>query len=89
MKTSTVHNVEGVDIAVTTKQTSTFPPVFHIRAEHPSGAFHEHTLTVGDVDLKKIATLEDAQKALDSARQTCAEMANKKAALAKLAEQIQ
>ena len=75
-------------IAVKAKQVSAHPLAFLIRAEHPDGAFHETSLTVGDADLANIATLEQAQAHLDAARKQAACICQKKAALSAIASQL-
>lgn len=90
MQNETKHMIEGAEITVKTEKISLCPLAFKIRAEHPDGiSSHETSLTIGDADLRSIATLEEAQKHLDSARASAAVMASKKAALLTLASQLQ
>jgi hypothetical protein len=80
----------GTDsITVKTSQLTEHPLSFKIRGEHASGAFHEETLTIGDADLQNVASVADAQKWLDEARQHAATMCSKKAAISALAAKLQ
>ena len=88
MKLESIHNINGTDIAVTAEQRNQFPPSFVLTAKHPKGVTHSQSLTIGDVELKNIASLEDAQKFLDAARLEAATVCNKKAALSEMAAQL-
>lgn len=76
------------DVTIRTEQVSLHPLAFKIHATHPNGAVHAVGLTIGDADLKNIATLEDAQKYLDAARENAAVMCQKKAELSAIASQL-
>lgn len=75
-------------ITVKTEQMSQFPPSFKIHAEHPSGSFHEESITIGDADLSNVPSVQEAQKSLDDARQRAATMAHRKATISSLASQL-
>ena len=75
-------------VTVKTEPVSKSPLSFKIHATHPNGAVHATSLTIGDGDLKNIATLEDAQKFLDAARENAAVMCQKKAELSAIASQL-
>lgn len=84
-----VHLVENTNIVVRTDLVSAHPPTFRLTAVHPAGTMHECSLTIGDADLVNITNIEEAQKHLDVARESAAQMCHKKSILNSLVAQLQ
>lgn len=85
----TTQTINGTTITVHVEQVSTCPLAFTIKASHPDGATHESSLKIGDSELKNIPTLEQAQAALNTAREAAAQMCHKKAVLANVAASLE
>ena len=83
-----IHSINGSDITVSAETVSVHPPIFKITAKHPDGETHMCSLTIGDADLQNVATLDEAQKYLDRAREDAAVICSKKASLSSLVSKL-